>query len=75
MSTVTRLPKQHKKAPHCTSCGRDLPHPAGVTVDVCQHSDWEGVTLLAVTYHVRCACGTSWDLRSEIDRTGDGERA
>lgn len=56
---VTRLPKQHRKYPHCATCDRELvvfDHlhmtlPASVKTKV-----------LRVTLQVQCECGSEWCL-------------
>jgi hypothetical protein len=65
MSNVTRLPKQHKRQPHCPTCESALPtlDSVQVTSSACEFGDCE---LMAITYHVRCKCGSPWDLRKKI---------
>lgn len=62
----TRLPVQHPSYPHCANCKAPLP-----TFDGAMISDWANLNsyeMLGVTYHVRCACGTPWDLRKNIKK-------
>jgi len=59
---VTRLPVQHKKFPHCENCGAPLPTFDNVFITNAL-SDSVETTILAVTFHVQCSCGTEWDIR------------
>jgi hypothetical protein len=57
---VTRLPVQHRRAPHCPSCKAPLPTFDGMSLTLMGETD---VELLAITFHVRCKCGSVWDLK------------
>jgi len=62
---VTRLPVQHPNAPHCANCKGPLPNFnfANFTLFA---GEADGVTLMAVTFHIRCKCGAPWDLRKTV---------
>ena len=64
--TVTRLPVQHKNAPHCPKCKRDVP-----TFDNLLMQSFGDIPLpiLAITIHTRCTCGMLLDLRKNIRET------
>jgi hypothetical protein len=67
MSTVIRLPVQHRQAPHCASCKAELPNLNGliVTLGFDDVGDYE---VLGMTMHIRCKCGKEWDLRKAANR-------
>jgi hypothetical protein len=61
---VTRLPVQHKQSPHCPSCKADLPNLNSMSVIMGpENGDFE---VLALMFHIRCACGARWDLRKDV---------
>jgi hypothetical protein len=61
MSNVTRLPVQHPQYPRCPKCQAKLPtfNRAMITVGP---DELEGCELLSLTYRVRCACRSEWNL-------------
>lgn len=62
--SVSRLPRQHPKHPHCAACDRDLP---SFDMNFWFVSEELGETQVeAVTFHVVCPCGTRWDIRKKI---------
>jgi transposase len=59
---VQRLPVQHRKHPHCPSCGRQL--------DVFDHLGMTirgimSIKILKVTLQIECECGSQWCISTE----------
>jgi hypothetical protein len=65
MGSVVRIPTQHKSRPHCASCGQRLPNFNSMVFNI-SSEDLGSAKLEAITFHVRCDCGTPWDLRKAI---------
>jgi hypothetical protein len=67
MSTIHRLPVQHPKAPHCPSCGKDLPTFNSAALDL-DASDIEGFELaqIRITFLVRCGCEQLFELTKSL---------
>ena len=63
---VTRIPVQHKEAPHCEVCEIPLPTFDGVMMTMCPIMP---ATLLSVTYKIQCICGAVWNLEKGIKVT------
>jgi hypothetical protein len=60
MPEPTRLPVQHPQAPHCTVCKSPLPNFNSLMVTMgSEAGDFE---VIGMTIHIRCKCGTGWDL-------------
>ena len=67
-SNVTRLSVQHAQKPHCESCHRDLPSVGNLTLSrPTGDLSWQNVTLVALTFHVRCACSAEWDMTVDVN--------
>jgi transposase-like protein len=67
MTSVKRLPVQHRQRPHCPSCGDDLPDFNDTQTSVA-FGGLKSATLDAITYHVTCGCGAKWDLRKTVKK-------
>ena len=63
MSKTTRLPVQHKKKPHCPSCGIDLPTFESAVMMDAEESECE---LLKVIFLIRCSCGSVWNIEKTV---------
>jgi hypothetical protein len=63
-SKVTRLPVQHPQAPHCPTCGRDIPNFNRVFMSIA-FVELAGLEIVGFTIHVKCTCGQPLDLRKE----------
>jgi hypothetical protein len=61
LAKVERLPTQHRDRPHCPVCKRELLAFEDILFSVGNHKD--RAALIAVTFHVQCACGHKYDLR------------
>lgn len=62
---VTRLPVQHRNAPHCPTCKASLPAFDGLSLNLSASSLGDS-KLTAVTLHVTCKCGAQWDLKKAL---------
>lgn len=76
MSTVTRLPKQHRTRPHCANCDAEMPGLKGMQL-VLMPEEVPMVRVLEVTLQVECKCGAQWCLRKRVAESngtpsGDG---
>ena len=63
--SVVRLPVQHKNAPHCPRCERNIPPFDGLLVSTIDDMP-AGLEVIAITLHTRCACGQLLDLRKTV---------
>ncbi len=61
MSTVSRLPTQHRQHPHCATCDAGLPAFESFEVNASVHEMGE-TKLLGITYHHQCKCGAEYSL-------------
>lgn len=66
MRKVTRLPVQHPQAPFCATCEKPLPNLNGIFMSVAFDAIPSHVTIEGMTLHVRCECGSPWDLKKGI---------
>jgi hypothetical protein len=65
MGKVIRIPTQHRSRPHCSNCDRRLPNFNSMMMNV-SSDEMAGAKLEGITFHVRCECGNTWDLRKAI---------
>ena len=65
MGSVVRIPTQHRSRPHCQNCNRRLPNFNSMMMNL--SSEELGETKVeGLTFHVRCGCGSTWDLKKAI---------
>jgi hypothetical protein len=62
--SVTRLPVQHPRAPHCAACKASLPTFDNINLVMIGGATDE-FQLLAITFHIKCKCGAAWDLKKD----------
>jgi hypothetical protein len=65
MGAVVVLPTQHRMHPHCENCGKRLPNSNSMMMNV-SSDELGGTKLEGLTFHIQCACGTTWDLKKAI---------
>ena len=65
MTTVERLPVQHREAPHCDECGSSLPTPKSLGMILSPHG-LLGCTIVSLSLHVRCPCGAEHVLTQKV---------
>lgn len=65
MGETTRLPVQHRRAPHCPTCKADLPTYDDLVIILPAIGDGPVMEKVVVSIHVVCACGTRLVLQKE----------
>lgn len=66
MADSTRLPVQHKHAPHCARCKKDLPTYDDLVMMLPAQTDGEPtIDRIEIRVHVVCTCGARWVLVKE----------
>lgn len=66
MAETTRLPVQHRGAPHCPRCKKDLPTYDDLTMMLPVAGDGEPtIVRVSVHMHVVCSCGLELELVKE----------
>ena len=65
MGEVIRIPTQHRSRPHCQNCDRRLPNFNSMMLTL-SLEDLGETKLEGITFRIRCACGTMWDLKKAI---------
>lgn len=66
MGNPIRLPIQHRRRPHCATCGAALPTLEGMVLTLPEETDViTEATVVAVSVHVLCSCGSEWLLKKE----------
>ena len=63
MTSIARLPVQHRQRPHCETCSRPLGNFDGLSISL-PTGRFEG-QVDALGIRLRCECGEIWDLWKE----------